>query len=389
MKITNVETFLTNADHHNFLFLRLSTDNGITGVGEATLEWQDKTVETIIHEWAVDRVVGQDPFNIEAVVGGMIRDQYQGGSTVLTAISGIEIAMWDIIGKACQQPVYRLLGGRCHKRIPAYANAWYGGASTPKEYAECAMEAVARGFSGLKFDPFGTAWKYLTYSEKNKAEELVASVRESIGPEIKLMIEFHGRLAADCAVEMIDRLEKYNPTWCEEPVEPDSIELLADVKRRTKTPIASGERLYILPDFYRLISSRSVDVVQMDIAHCGGLLVSKKIAAMAAVQDMRVSPHCSIGPVALAACLHFDLSTPNFFIQEDFSEFGVEWRHDFVHGWNPLKAGEFVLTDTPGLGLELNEVAIAEHPYVKNPFPSLWDETWVDDFEVDQHEGLG
>jgi galactonate dehydratase len=387
MKITNVETFIANAVHHNFVFLKLTTDTGLTGVGEATLEWQDKTVETLLHEWAIDRVIGRDPFDIEAVIGGMIRDQYQGGSTVLTAISGIEIAMWDIIGKSCQQPVYRLLGGRCHERIPAYANAWFGGAVTPQEHAECAKNTVQKGFSGLKFDPLGTAWKNLDFAEKERAEEMVAVVREAIGPEIKLMIEFHGRLAVDCAVEMVNRFEKYNPSWCEEPVAPESIELLTEVKRRTNVPIAAGERLYMLADFFRLISTRSIDVVQMDIAHCGGLLVSKKIAAMAAVQDMRVSPHCSIGPVALAACLHFDLSTPNFFIQEDFSEYGVEWRHDFVHGWDPLKDGEFVLTDTPGLGLELNEDAIADHPYRKDPFPSLWDETWWDDFDVDQYEG--
>src|SRR5581483_8304772 len=184
MKIVEFETFLANAGLRNYLFIRLRTDNGLTGIGEASLEWQEKTVETICHEWVKDRVLGCDPFDIEAVVGGMIRDQYQGGATVMTAISGTEIAMWDLVGKACHQPLYRLLGGRCQARLPAYANGWYGGARTPHDYAERAREAVARGYRALKFDPFGTAWKELSEEEREAAIELVAAVREAVGPRI-------------------------------------------------------------------------------------------------------------------------------------------------------------------------------------------------------------
>jgi galactonate dehydratase len=380
MKVTRFETFLTNAGLRNYLFIRLHTDTGMTGVGEASLEWQEKTVQTLAHEWVEGRVLGRDPFAVEAVVGGMIRDQYQGGSTVMTAISGVEIALWDIIGKACGQPVYRLLGGRCHARISAYANGWYGGARTPREFAERAREAVGRGYRALKFDPFGTAWKDLSPEEAEAALECVAAVREGVGPGVGLMIEFHGRLSAGSAVAMMRRLERFDPVWCEEPVVPESIELLAEVKQQTRCPIAAGERLYTLADFYRLTSRRAADVVQMDVAHCGGLLVSKKVAAFAAVQDLRVAPHCSVGPVALAACLHFDASTPNFMIQEAFAEFDVPWRNRLVRGWNPVRDGELVLDDTPGLGVELDEAVIAEHPYVKNAFPSLWDGDWLTNF---------
>jgi galactonate dehydratase len=379
MRITRFETFLANAGWRNYLFIRLTTDNGLTGVGEATLEWQEKTVENICHEWVEGRVLGRDPFDVEAVVGGMIRDQYQGGSTVMTAISGAEIAMWDIIGKSCNQPVYRLLGGRCHRRIPAYANAWYGKARTPQEYAERAKQAVALGYHALKFDPFGSAWKDMSADEIEAAVGLVAAVREAVGSRVGLMIEFHGRLSIGCAVEVIRRLEPFDPLWCEEPVAPESLELLAEVKRKVRSPIAAGERLYTLADFYRLVSLRAADVVQMDIAHCGGILVSKKIAATAAVQDMRIAPHCSIGPIALAACLHFDMSTPNFMIQEMFGEFDVPWRNSLVQGWNPIKDGEFAVADKPGLGLDIDEDTIAAHPYVKSTFPSLWDTEWRDD----------
>ena len=380
MKITNLDTCMANAGLRNYLFIRLRTDTGIIGVGEASLEWQEKTVQTLVHEWVEDRVLGRDPFDIEPVIGEMVRDQYQGGSTVMTAISGVEIAMWDIIGKACDQPVYRLLGGRQHYRIPAYANGWYGGARTPQEYAERAREVVRRGYRALKFDPFGTAWKHMDEADSEAAVALVAAVREAVGPRVGLMIEFHGRLSDGSAVEMMHRLECFRPLWCEEPVAPESLDLLAEVKRRTRSSIAAGERLYTLAEFYRLIALRAVDVVQMDVGHCGGILASKKIAAMAAAQDIRVAPHCSVGPVALAACLHFDASTPNFMIQEAFGEFDIPWRASLVGGWNPLQNGEFVLSDAPGLGLDVNDDAIADHPYVRNAFPSLWDKDWLTNF---------
>jgi galactonate dehydratase len=380
VKIVGFETFLANAGLRNYLFIRLRTDGGLTGVGEATLEWQEKTVQTLAHEWVEGRVLGRDPFDVEAVVGAMIRDQYQGGSTVMTAISGVEIAMWDLIGKACHQPVYRLLGGRCHERIPAYANGWYGGARTADEFAERARAAVALGYRGLKFDPFGTAWKVLTREAAEAAIAIVAGVRDAVGPDIGLMIEFHGRLAVGTATAMIRALERFDPVWCEEPVAPDSLDLLAEVKRSVRCPIAAGERLYTQADFYRLTALRAADVVQLDVAHCGGILASKKIAAMADAQDLRIAPHCSIGPVALAACLHLDIGTPNFLIQEAFAEFDVPWRNDLVGGWDPIQSGEFVLGDTPGLGLELDEQAIARHPYVHHAFPSLWDHDWQTHF---------
>ena len=380
MKITGFETFMANAGLRNYLFVRLRTDTGLTGVGEASLEWQEKTVQTICHEWVEGRVLGCDPFDIEFVIGGMIRDQYQGGSTVMSAISGVEIAMWDLVGKSCNLPVYRLLGGHYHAKIPAYANGWYGGAQTPKEYAERAREVIALGYRALKFDPFGTAWKDLSREESDAAVDLVAAVREAVGPRVELMIEFHGRLSLKSAEEMIGKLEHFAPFWCEEPVAPENLDLLAEVKRQSRSPIAAGERLYTQADFYRLTMLRAVDVVQMDPAHCGGILASKKIAGMAAAQDISVAPHCSIGPVALAACLHFDISTPNFIIQEAFAEFDVSWRNDLVLGWNLIKNGEFVLPDSPGLGLDLNEDIIAQHPYVPNTFPSLWDKAWITKF---------
>jgi galactonate dehydratase len=233
----------------------------------------------------------------------------------------------------------------------------------------------------LKFDPFGTAWKDLSPTDANLAVDRVAGVREAVGPGVSLLIEFHGRLSVGSAIEMVRRLAPLGPIgWCEEPVAPECLELLAEVRRASPLPIAAGERLYTIADFARLFALRAVDVVQMDIAHCGGLLTSKKIATLAALQDVRVAPHCSIGPVALTAACHFDISTPNFMIQECFAEFDVPWRSGLVRGGCIVKNGELLLPEAPGLGIELNEEAIAEHPYVAGSFPSLWDERWVQRF---------
>jgi galactonate dehydratase len=384
LKIAAFETLLANAGLRNYLFIRLKTDSGLSGIGEATLEWQEKAVQSLCHEWAEERVIGTDPFDIEAVIGGMIRDQYQGGATVMTAISGIEFAMWDLIGKACGQPVYKLLGGRCHETLRAYANGWYGGAGTPEEFAARASDVAARGYAALKFDPFHTAWKELSADEADAAVARVEAVRAAVGPAVDLMIEFHGRLSAGSALAMIRRLESCRPTWCEEPVAPEKLDLLAGVKCKSHVPIAAGERLYTLSDFARLAELRAADVIQMDLAHCGGLLAGKKIAALAEVHDLRVAPHCSIGPVALAACLHFDACTPNFFIQESFADFDVPWRSQLVKGSKPINEGAFQLPEKPGLGLELDDAAIAEHPYVASAFPSLWDERWLTRFRQDQ-----
>jgi galactonate dehydratase len=380
MRITGLETFLVNAGIRNYLFVRLSTNEGITGIGEASRERQEKTVQTLIHEWAESRILGEDPFDVERVIGDMIRDQYQGGSTAMAAISGIEIACWDIVGKVCDLPIYKLLGGRCRDTLPAYANGWYGKAQAVDEFAAKAEEVVAKGYRALKFDPFGTAWKELSREEMDRAQAAVAAVRKTVGREVKIMVEVHGRLSVGCAVEMGRRLAKYAPAWYEEPVTPNSLELLKEVKEALPFPVAAGERLYTLQDLYRLTAMRAADVVQLDIGHCGGIHVGKKVAAMAEAQDMTVSPHCSTGPVALCAALHFDFSTPNARIQECFAEFDVPWRNEFVGGWNPLEGGVFRLSEKPGLGIELDEAACRAHPYQAHSFTSLWDEKWLEDF---------
>lgn len=380
MKIVRLETILTNAGLRNYLFLQLTTDSGLVGLGEATLEWQEQTVRTLIHEWVEDRVVGADPFDVEKLIGNLIRDQYQGGPTVLTAISGVEIACWDLIGKACGQPVYKLLGGQARDRLPAYANGWYGGARTPAEYAAKARDVVTVGYRAMKFDPFGTAWKEMTRAEMLAAEQIVGAVREAVGDEIELMIEVHGRLSATCAIEMGQQFVPHRPAWYEEPVAPLDLDGLKKVTSTLPFRVAAGERLYTLEEFGRLTAMRACDVVQPDLIHCGGLTVGKKVVALCEAHDLVMAPHCSVGPVALSAAIHFGWSTSNVLIQENFADYDVPWRSDLVNGWNPCRQGEFVLPTLPGLGIELDAEACARRPYRKNSFPSLWDRRWIDEF---------
>jgi galactonate dehydratase len=380
MKIVKLETFLANAGLRNYLFVRLTTDTGLTGLGEASLEWQEQTVECLMHEWVEDRILGVDPRDVERIVADLIRDQYQGGSTVLTAISGVEVALWDILGKEAGQPVYQLLGGRARDRLPSYANGWYGNAQTPAEYAQRASEVVARGYRAMKFDPFGTAWKDLSPLEMEQAEARVKAVRDAVGAEVEIFIEVHGRLSGEAAIAMGRRLERYRLGFYEEPVSPYDLDLLKEVKAALPFPLAAGERLYMLEEFARLTSLRAVDIAQPDLCHCGGLSIGKKIAALAQQQGIRLAPHVSVGPVALCAALHFGWSTPNMFMQENFSEYDVPWRSELVRGWDLIAHGEFRLPTSPGLGIELNEAACAAHPYRKNSFPSLWDKKWLEQF---------
>ena len=382
MKIVKLESILANCGLRNYLFVRLTTDTGLTGIGEATLEWQELAVQTLLHEWAEERILGVCPFDIEQVFGDLIRDQYQGGPTVMTVISALEIACWDIVGKACGQPVYRLLGGRARDSLPAYANGWYGGARTPQDYAAKARAVVARGYLGMKFDPFEQAWKDMDEQQMRNARDIVAAVREAVGDDIDLMIEVHGRLSVGCAIEMGRRLAQYRPAWYEEPVTPHSLELLVEVKKELPFPVAAGERLYMLEEFARLAALRACDIVQLDLAHCGGLWIGKKVAALCQPQDMRLAPHCSIGPVALCAAIHFGWATPLVMVQENFGDYDAPWRNDLVGGWNPMEtgAGRYRLPDKPGLGVELNDAVFAAHPYRKHAFPSLWDRRWVAEF---------
>jgi galactonate dehydratase len=380
MRITRITKFFVNAGIRNWLFVKLETDEGITGYGEASLEWQEKAVDAFIDEFIVKHIKGANPYETEKLFMRLYRGQYEGGAVAMTAISAVEIACWDIIGKHVGQPIYNLLGGKCAEPMRAYANGWYGGEMKPSSIAEQAKKVVSKGYSALKFDPFGVAWKEMTKKEMHKSIELVAAVRDATGNDVDILIEGHGRLSFNAALDYAHEIERYKPFWFEEPICPENIELLSEFRSKCGIRIAAGERLYNFYDFARLIHTHAADVIQFDVAHCGGILAAKKIAAMAYPHDIMVAPHCSIGPVATAATLQVGVTIPNLLIQEAFHEFDVPWRSKVVKGWNPVQKGIIHAPDEPGLGVEVDEAIAKAHQFEAHAFPTLWEEQWFEEF---------
>lgn len=367
MKITHVKTFVVYAFRCNWVFVKLYSDSGIDGVGEGTLEGREPTVATAIEELG-RYLVGQDPFAIERHLEIMNRDSYwRSGAVLRSALSAIEGALFDIKGKALGVPVYELLGGRYRDRVKAYANAWFAGASTPAEFASkvgCAMEL---GFRAVKFDPFGAAYLQMEPAERSRAVEVVRAVREAGGEDLDLLIEVHGRLDVPTAIMMAHKLAPFSPFWYEEPVPPESMLALAEVRSRIPIPVASGERVFDRFGFLEMLNRNAADVLQPDVCHVGGMLELKRICDLARTFYKPVSAHNPIGPVGNAMTLHVAAASPNFSMLETMSS-DVPWRAEVVREDLEFADGHMLVPDKPGLGVELNEAAALRYPYRPCPF---------------------
>jgi galactonate dehydratase len=300
------------------------------------------------------------------------------GEIVMTAIALVEIACWDILGKALNQPVYRLLGGAVRERIKAYANGWYTVERTPEEFYAAAQAAVAKGYQALKFDPFGAGFYELERAEKDRVVALVEAVRAAVGPEVEILIEMHGRFSPAAAVEMARDLAPFKPGWYEEPVPPENLRALqktAEAIAPLGVPVAAGERLHTPYEFRELFELQAVDVIQPDITHYGGLLNTKKLAAWAEAYYILVAPHNVGGPVSTAAALHLAACTPNFKIQEHFNDFADSFVLQAAPGLPKVEQGYFSLPHGPGLGVTLDEEVIAANPPQGAHF-NLFKEDW-------------
>jgi galactonate dehydratase len=376
MKIVEVRPFVLGTSWRNLIFIKVYTDDGLTGIGEATIQNREEGVLGFLEGASRRHVLGSDPFDIEDLWLRMYRnDFWRGGVIANTVMSAIEIACWDIVGKSVGQPVYKLLGGRCRDKIKAYANGWYKTERTPQEFAVAAKNVVAKGYKALKVDPFGTGAYELERSEKYHAIALIEAIRDSVGPEVEIFIEGHGRFSQATAIEMARQLESFRPGWFEEPIPPEDIPGLAYVRSRINIPTATGERCFTHYEYRQVFEHRAADIIQADIIHAGGILQMKKIAAMADAQYTVVAPHNSNGPVATAASVHFDACTTNFKIQECFDDFSESWVKDAVIGRPEVSDGYFALPAGPGLGIELNEDLIEEHPF-RAGHMNLWAENW-------------
>lgn len=362
MKVTQIKIFICHAYRTNWVFVKVITDSGLYGVGEATLEYREPTVVQAIKE--LERyLVGKDPHNIEAFWHDTYRDAYwRGGVVLMSALAGVEMALWDIKGKDLGVPVYQLLGGKVRDSVKCYANAWFAGAKKPEEFAQKAKIAVKNGFSGLKWDPFGKEYLNIDPKHLNDALDCIAAVKDAVGDQVHLIIEGHGRFNVPTAVRIGNALEKFGILWFEEPIPPDDKKGIAWVRSKIATPVSGGERLYSRFEYADYLRMECADFWQPDVSHAGGIMEVRKIAAMAESHYIPVCPHNPSGPVANAATLQLAACIPNFYLLETMAN-DIPWRADVSTEKVKFENSEMFIPDLPGLGIDINEEEIEKHPY--------------------------
>lgn len=354
MKITSYELFQVPP---RWLFLKVETDEGIAGWGEPVIEGRAETVGTAVKE-LMEYLIGKDPLRIEDHWNLMYRSGfYRGGPVLMSAIAGIDQALWDIKGKYYQAPIYQLLGGACRDSIRVYS--WIGG-DRPSEVGQAAKEAVETGFTAIKMNGTDELQIIDSYEKIDQAAERIAAVREAVGPAVGIGIDFHGRVHKPMAKILAKELEPYRPMFIEEPVLPENNEALAEIANATSIPIATGERMFSRWQFKNLLIDGHADIIQPDLSHAGGITEGKKIISMAEAFDVAAAPHCPLGPIALAACLQVDATCYNAFIQEQ--SLGIHYNQgsdllDYIVDKNVFayKDGYVKIPDGPGLGIEVDE----------------------------------
>ena len=362
MKITDIKTFAVDCYRTNWVFVKVYTDEGIDGVGEATLEYKEKALVGAV-EHLREALTGKDPRQIEKHYHDIYRDAYwRGGAVLMSALSAVEMALWDILGKSLNVPVYQLLGGMVHESVRIYANGWFAGAKRPDEFAQKAKEAVARGITALKWDPFGKNYLNISNAELDAALTCIGAVREAVGPDVDILIEGHGRFNVPTGIRIAKELEPFRPMFFEEPTPPDSVGALAEVREKSPVPIAAGERLYTRYAYRELFERKAADYIQPDLSHAGGIMECKKLAAIAESFYIPFAPHNPSGPVANAATLQLAACTPNFCILEIMYS-DVDYRKKITNESLIYSDGRIQIPQRPGLGLELNEEECARHPY--------------------------
>ncbi len=359
MKITSLTTYIVPP---RWLFLKIETDAGVTGWGEPIVEGKARTVEAAVKELG-DYLVGKDPRLIEDHWTVMHRGGfYRGGSIMMSAIAGIDQALWDIKGKALGVPIHELLGGKLRDRVKVYS--WIGG-DRPDEVAQGARDVVVNGFMALKMNGTEELQIVDSHDKIDAAVERVARVREAVGPNIGIAVDFHGRVHRPMARVLVKELEPYRLMFIEEPVLSEHREALREIAALGSTPIALGERLYSRWDFKSVFEEGVVDIIQPDLSHAGGITECRKIAAMAEAYDVAVAPHCPLGPIALAACLQLDAVSYNAFIQEQSLGIHYNASNDLLdYAVNKdvfrYEDGFVAIPDGPGLGVNVDEAYVIE-----------------------------
>ena len=371
MKIKNVECLIVHPGwRKNLIFVRIETDSGIVGWGEVYSQYdRDQAIAAQVNSLG-QYLVGRNPFQIKHFLQIAFDDYAQRRSSLeyWCAVSGMEQALWDIVGKASNQPVYNLLGGPCREKIRVYANGWSYKMQKPEDFARAAEAVVKRGFTALKFDPLPRPWR--TYIPKEHIRHAVAvmdAVRKAVGPDVDLLIDIHRRLAPMHAIQFANEIAIFKPYWLEEPCQAENLEALAEVRAKSPIPVVTGEALYGRADFRRLFRERAVDIINPDVSNCGGILEMMYIAAAAESEIVAISPHnYNSTTLSLSATVHAAACMPNFTITEYFlpyEEFGSVITNTPLVPVN----GYITLPDGPGLGLDINEKAMRDRPFQNYP----------------------
>ena len=362
MKISDVKIYTLDAYRTNWAFVKVETDEGLYGWGEASLGTNEMALEGMISDLK-RLVVGRNPLEIEKFLFEVYRDIYwKGGPVLMSAISGIEIALWDIMGKYFNTPVSTFFGGKIRDRVPMYANAWFIRAREPEEFAAKAKQTVDLGIKALKWDPFGKSHMTITKEQMEKTVAIVDAVRAAVGPRVELLIECHGRFNPTTAVEISKELAQFKIKFMEEPCPPDNYDSTAWVRDHAAVPIAAGERCYGKQHCFELLDRNAVDYLQPDVFHVGGLLEGKKVAAMAEAKHIPVSFHNPSGPISNAAILQLAATVPNFHIHEIMLTDG-KFRKVITNEEVVYEDGCILVPDKPGLGIDVNVDEVLARPY--------------------------
>lgn len=378
MKVAKVDVHLVGAAWRNFLFVKIETDSGLVGWGEATLGWKETAVRELISDFARRYVIGKDPFDIESLWFKLYQIEHNAGPVMYAAMAGIEMALWDIAGKACHQPVYNLVGGKVRTKVKAYANGWYNNVKDLQELAQKAKQVVERGYQALKLDPFGLGGREISRRALRQACATVEAVREAVGDEVDILLEFHGRFSPAMAIDAVRAMVPYKPGWCEEPIPAHNNESMAQVVANSPLRIATGEHIYSRYGFLDLLQRKAAHIIQPDITYSGGFLETKKIAALAEAYYISVAPHNCDGPLKTVAGIHLAANIPNFLILETFQDYDVPWREELTSGTPQIEGGYYHVPVKPGWGLRVNEAALAAHPADVDAKLNMFSEDWED-----------
>jgi len=363
--ITGVKTFLICGGISNWLIVKIETDAGVSGIGDATLEGQSAAVRELVESLKDRYVIGRSVFDVGCIASSMAQQTFwRGGPVLMSAIGGIEIAMWDVVGRLLDVPIYQLFGGRCRDRIRAYANGWYRSASDPARFADDAIAVIEKGYTALKLDPLARVWGEFTPAEMKISVEIVQRVRDTVGDDVDILLDLHGRLSPPAARAFLDAIEPCRPYWIEEPIHPEHIDALGPVMEGHRVRLALGERMYTRFAYRDFFRRGHADVVQPDLGHAGGLLEGRAIATLAESEGVAIAPHTGNSPIITAASLHLAAVSPNALIQETFEEFDhPTMRKDLFDGVPIPTDGMLPIPDRAGLGIEFNEDAAGDYPF--------------------------